>query len=135
MLPIFYKLSKAVEKIKIPKILPSFHNSPALPILSSFLDFILGKNSAFISFSIVFPFLDKLKRQTNSHLPSSQTKLHFEGTELNTDERGVRSFLRKDTMTCSESLEFMRRLMDHFTHLSNFEVPVDTELAIVIAAK
>lgn len=34
-----------------------------------------------------------------------------------------------------EALQFMRGIMDECTHLSNFEVPVDTELIIAVCAR
>jgi len=34
-----------------------------------------------------------------------------------------------------EAIQFMRGVMDEFTHLKNFSRPIDPELIIVIAAK
>ena len=132
--PILDKLSKAMADLRAPKLFPSLSNLPPLPFNTSFLDFLIGKNSSLLSFSIVLPFLHKLKRQSNSNTPSSQSKLHFEGKEMS-HEKGIQSFYKRDSNTCNESLEFMHRLMDHFTHLANFETPVDPELAIFIAAR
>jgi len=35
----------------------------------------------------------------------------------------------------SEALQFMRGIMDEFTHLKNYDVPVDPELIIIVAAE
>jgi hypothetical protein len=34
-----------------------------------------------------------------------------------------------------EAIQFMRGMMDEFTHLKNFSRPIDPELIIVIAAR
>ncbi|XP_064609309.1 LOW QUALITY PROTEIN: protein ABHD18-like [Liolophura sinensis] len=42
---------------------------------------------------------------------------------------------QKKTTLRSEALEFMRGVMDEFTHLGNFSRPLDTSLIIIVAAK
>ena len=50
----------------------------------------------------------------------------------NSENNGTNSVTKDETM--NNTLNFMRGIMDECTHLANFSVPVDPELAIVINA-
>lgn len=41
----------------------------------------------------------------------------------------------EESVQHSEALQFMRGIMDEFTHLKNYDVPVDPELIIIVAAE
>jgi len=136
--PLLMKLLRAI--VELPKTSIKW-NFPALrPFSSLFNPSNGGKPFPFLSFSMSSALLPKLKRSTAQNQHSSYEGSFNEGRSRRSEKGPVHPRLnnfykRGDSAARRESLEFMKRLMDHFTHLSNFEKPVDPELATVISAR
>lgn len=85
----------------------------------------------------------------------TESRGSFEGGQLETDrycetllnspvkavdEKGGKApystkVFSENSVQHSEALQFMRGIMDEFTHLKNYDVPVDPELIIIVAAE
>ena len=61
--------------------------------------------------------------------------INYFGSKTNKSTNTTNSETRTETKTTLDNtLDFMRGIMDECTHLANFSVPVDPELAIIINA-
>ncbi|XP_016839557.1 protein ABHD18 isoform X4 [Nasonia vitripennis] len=71
------------------------------------------------------------------HFPASMKRFHKIKTESkdSVDQKPTSNSTYDDKWREREALQFMRGIMDECTHLSNFEVPVDTELIIAVCAR
>uniref|UniRef100_T1IPK7 Uncharacterized protein n=1 Tax=Strigamia maritima TaxID=126957 RepID=T1IPK7_STRMM len=86
----------------------------------------------------ITPHEDSLKQLKNDRLDrmfNLPTRLASTKTESSAEQRGKTDSLSKKDLMTGEALQFMNSIMDEFTHLANYDTPVDTSLVIVIAAK
>lgn len=59
----------------------------------------------------------------------------LKSTVGNADSTHSTKIFSEESLQHSEALQFMRGIMDEFTHLKNYDVPVDPELIIIVAAE
>lgn len=135
------KLIRAISHL--PKMLPEplKWNFPGFPPLSSFFNLSnAGKPFPFLSFSTSSSLIPKSRPvETNQHSGcqgSGQEGDPIPRTDCQPDKYKLNNFYKQgNSASRLEALEFMRRFMDHFTHLSNFEKPIDPELATIVSAR
>jgi hypothetical protein len=109
---------------------------PVEPSSSSSVEFNPGKTSSFP----ITRFFSFEKIQSSGRSDNFVREFDLKGNNekrLEELETAVfwNVFNRFETQTRRDTREFMRRIMDHFTHIGNFSVPVDPELIIAVVAR
>lgn len=89
-----------------------------------------------LNFSNLSSSAEVVQRSTNP-LPKSQVKPRMAAvtSKLGLKNAILRSRSKGNPSHQQEALQFMRGIMDEFTHLANFSSPLDPNLIIVVAAK